>query len=106
MSVDYTTHIGLGYIVTAEEKAHILNHCLATAELEDEFLCLNAYIDDGFYFLGEEIESINTGCFSFTDLEFLYEENWYKEIEDKYGMFLEYLEKDTKPKLYVLNRVS
>lgn len=106
MSVNYKAFIGLGYIVNSEQKADILNHCLATVELEDEFICLNGYTNGPLYFLGEEIESIEEGCFSFIDIEFLYEESWYKEIKDKYGMFLEYLETDPEPRLFVCHQVS
>ena len=70
MSVDYVAFIGIGWVISAEEKERLIDANLKMIEdhpdedimcVEDEFSYINSYYGDGEVFLGSTLVSIDCG---------------------------------------------
>lgn len=70
MSVDYEAFIGIGWVISAEEKERLIDANLKMIEdypdadimcIEDEFSYINSYYGDGEVFLGKTLVSIDSG---------------------------------------------
>ena len=70
MSVDYEAFIGIGWVISAEEKERLIDANLKMIEdhpdedimcIEDEFSYINSYYGDGEVFLGKSLVSIDCG---------------------------------------------
>lgn len=111
MGVDITARIGVGWIVTAEQRDEMIKTALANTPknmyVEDEFHFINGYIEDTDFFLGELLSSVDAGEWedlegfsdNFNDEDFMRK---YTEILRVCGQDLNDLE---PPKLYLINQV-
>ena len=113
MGVDITARIGIGWIVTAEQREEMIEAALANASedicVEDEFHFINGYTGDTDYFLGEWLSSVDAGEWEdlegfsdgFDDEEFMRK---YTEILRVCGQALN-LDDWGPPKLYLINQL-
>ena len=112
MGVDITARIGVGWIVTAEQREKMIETALANTPkmyVEDEFHSINGYTEDTDYFLGEWLSSVDTG--SWKNLEGFSDNFNNKDFMIKYSEILYVCSQDLfiddwgPPKLYLINQL-
>ena len=115
MSVEFSTQIGFGYMLTPEEHQKMIDYAEehdALGEVEDEFICLDSW-SGGNYFLGEIFSTIEGGDYVTMDAV-IYPSSFnpelfsrkYEEILNLCGVAVLPETKWDNPKLYVMHIVS
>ena len=116
MSVNYSTNIGFGYMLTPEEYGYMKSMVKrngAWGQIEDEFYPIDAYSDNSFIFLGEIFSTIDSGEYEAMDLA-IYPPTFdpemfsrrYEEILMLCGITIKPETKWETPKLYVMSWIS
>lgn len=114
MGVDITAHIGIGWIVTAEQRDKMVETALAHTPkmyIEDEFRFINGYTEDTYCFLGKWLSSVDAGEWEDLDLERISDSFDDKDFMLKYSKILRVCGKDLNledwgpPKLYLINQL-
>ena len=109
MSVDVTARIGIGWIVTAEQREEMIETALANGPediyVEDEFHFINGYADDSDYLLGEWLSSVAAG--DWEDLEGFSDNFNDEDFMRKYTEILRVCGQANwgPPKLYLINQL-
>ncbi len=112
MGVDITARIGIGWIVTAEQRDKMVETALANTPkmyVEDEFHSINGYTEDTDYFLGEWLSSAYAG--NWEDLEGFSDNFNNEDFMRKYSEILYVCGQDLNlddwgpPKLYLINQL-
>ena len=106
-----TDRIGVGWIVTAEQRDKMVETILASTPknmyMENEFHFINGYIEDTDFFLGEWLSSAYTG--NWEDLEGFSDNFNDEDFMRKYTEILRVCGQDLDdwgpPKLYLINQV-
>ena len=106
-----TARIGVGWIVTAEQRDKMVETILASTPknmyMENEFHFINGYIEDTNFFLGEWLSSAYTG--NWEDLEGFSDNFNDEDFMRKYTEILRVSGQDIDdwgpPKLYLINQV-
>jgi hypothetical protein len=115
MSVDFSTCVGFGYMLTPDEYKTMRQYALdhdSWCEIEDEFQYVDAYTDDSPRFLGEIFSDIEPGEYVTMDIV-IYPPSFdpevfsrkYAEILTTCGIDITPESKWETPKLYVMHRV-
>lgn len=116
MSVNYSTNIGFGYMLTQKEFGYMKSAAEQNGvwgQVEDEFYCIDAYSDNSFIFLGEIFSTIDSGDYAAMDLA-IYPPTFdpemfsrkYEEILMLCGIVIKPETKWETPKLYMMSMVS
>jgi hypothetical protein len=122
MSVDYEAFIGIGWVMSAEERDRLVEANLRLIEeypnenipcVEDEFSYIDCYYDESDVFLGKSIASINCGSYmnltaigSFITSEELDEFILtYEKVFEACGEPLGMDSKWYNPQIYLIHRV-
>lgn len=109
MSVDITARIGIGWIVTAEQREEMIEAALVNGPediyVEDEFHFINGYVDDPDYLLGEWLSSVAAG--DWEDLEGFSDNFNDEDFMRKYTEILRVCGQANwgPPKLYLINQL-
>ena len=123
MSVDYEAFIGIGWVMSQEERNRLVNanrklidehpNDMIIQCVEDEFSYINGYSDDSEVFLGESLVSIDCGEYinlltigsSLTaeELEKFVEK--YEKILEACGEELGITSKWYNPQVYLIHRI-
>ena len=122
MSVDYEAFIGVGWIISQEERDKLVEHNLELIEqfpnqiipcIEDEFMWVNAYWDDSPVFLGKSLFSADEGSYlNLSTLGSFLTPEEMEEFAEKYTSILRACGEDVdpgtkwdQPQLYLIQRV-
>lgn len=113
MSVDITTHIGIGWVISQEQKEEMIETAEKSNlydEIGDSFHYINSYSDTSDVFFGEFIISVDAGDYvdlrGFAD-NFDYEGflRSFKEVLVACGQESKLEEEWSNPKLYLINQL-
>lgn len=115
MSVDFSTCVGFGYMLTKDEYDQLREYAETHDtwdEVEDEFYYVDAYTDESPRFLGEIFSTIEPGEYVTMDMV-IYPSTFnpelfsrrYSEILTLCGVDIFPESKWETPKLYVMHRV-
>lgn len=122
MSVDYDAFIGIGWVMSCEERDRLVDENLKIIEanpndiipcVEDEFRYINCYWDETDVFLGKELVSINCGEYlNLTAIGSLLTPEELEEFVDKFSTLLEACGEDLgpdskwyNPQIYLIHRI-
>ena len=122
MSVDYEAFIGIGWVISQEERDKLVERNQALIEqfpdhiipcIEDEFMWINAYWSDSEVFLGKSLFSADEGSYlNLSTLGTFLTPEEMEEFAEKYTSILqacgEEIGPGTKwdqPQLYLIQRV-
>lgn len=115
MSVDFSTRVGFGYMLTPDEHQQMIDYAEEhdmLGEVEDEFMCLDSW-SGGNYFLGEVFSTVEPGEYVTMDVV-IYPPDFnpelfarrMEEILTICGVSILPETKWDNPKLYVMHIVS
>ena len=118
MSVDYEAFIGIGWVISDEQREQMIEANYALYQegkapcVEDEFYYINAYTG-GDTFLGDRIATVDEGEYTcISDLSAVISPEQWERFAEKYATILEACgieitidSKWASPQLYLINHV-
>lgn len=113
MSIDITAYIGIGWVVSQEQKEKMLEAAKESDiydEVEDSFRYINSYIGNSDVFFGDFIVDVDAGDYidlqSFTkDISYKAFLHSFRKILIACGQELKLEEEWSNPRLYLINQI-
>lgn len=111
MSVEYSASFGYGWIMTAEEREAA--NVASNYKYEDDYLVIDAYHNNGLYFLGIELAEVEDGQAYALGSDLMRPELYYQLMREfdfdklrDMGFEVEQVEEmRNHPRFYLLSRV-
>ena len=119
MSVDFEAFLGIGWMLTREQRDQMIDANLALYEkgevecVEDEFSWIDGYHEDSPVFLGERITTVTPGEFMcVSDLNSIIDAEKWEAFAEKFATIIEScginITPDSKwanPQLYIVHQI-